>query len=278
MRPPLLLESDLALAAIDLLQNSVIFAPQETVALRLAIGSGIFERLPPAGPATCQQLAAATGCEFDFLQRILRMVSAMGVLKEIDEDTYEHTAVSRIYRTKAAQAASKHMWDRAGYEMSQFPKYFEKNNYRSPTDHMNTPAAFAWGEVDKDYFEVMQGHPPAQDIFDDAMSATTVVSAKAATGIFPFDQLEHQFEDGVVLVDVGGGKGQMIKIILEAYPHIKGRFVLQDLKMVVAGGTIVPRDRVDVMPYDFLKEVQPVKGGYLRPDCAKSSDVSPSHR
>lgn len=221
---------------------------------------GVFEKIPPVGTATSQQLAVATGSELDFLQRILRMLSAMGLLKETDEDTYAHTPTSHIYTQTVAQASTKHLWDRGVFEMSKFPAYFEKYGYKSPTDHMNAPSTYAWGESNMDYFEVMRRNPPAYDIFNDAMSTTAVISAKAATGSFPFDQLSAQTDDGFVLIDVGGGKGQMIKMLHEAYPGIKGKFMLQDLKVVLDGGTVVPKDRVEVKPYDFLNQVQPVKG------------------
>jgi len=72
-------------------------------------------------------------------------------------------------------------------------------------------------------------------------------------------------EDGVALVDIGGGKGQMLKAIQEAYPEMKGKLVLEDLKVVLDGGVVVSED-VKLQTYDFFKEVQPIKG---KPPCVE---------
>jgi hypothetical protein len=44
---------------------------------------------------------------------------------------------------------------------------------------------------------------------------------------------------------------------------LTGKFVLQDLRVVLAGGTVVPDNEVTVQPYDFFKEIQPVKGKFM---------------
>jgi hypothetical protein len=51
----------------------------------------------------------------------------------------------------------------------------------------------------------------------------------------------------------------MLKAIQEAYPKMKGKLVLEDLKVVLDGGVVVSKD-VKLQTYDFFKEVQPIKG------------------
>ncbi|KAJ5214419.1 hypothetical protein N7449_001588 [Penicillium cf. viridicatum] len=43
-------------------------------------------------------------------------------------------------------------------------------------------------------------------------------------------------------------------------PNFKGRYVLQDLPAVIAAGDRVCPPEVEVQPYNFFEEVQPVKG------------------
>lgn len=65
-------------------------------------------------------------------------------------------------------------------------------------------------------------------------------------------------DDSVVMVDVGGGVGQVLELVMKENPSVKGRFILQDL------GPIIEQARkknpaFEVMAYDFF-EPQPVQG------------------
>ena len=60
------------------------------------------------------------------------------------------------------------------------------------------------------------------------------------------------------LVDVGGNHGYDILDFQKRHPHIKGRFVLQDLSETLAG-IKTPLECIEVMPYDIFTE-QPIKG------------------
>jgi len=98
-------------------------------------------------------------------------------------------------------------------------------------------------------------------LFNNAMTIMAVLGLKPLGGLYPFDGLVAN-EDGVALVDIGGGKGQMSRVILEAYPMMKGKLVLEDLQVVLDGGVVVEQD-VRLLGYDFFKEVQPIKGKYI---------------
>jgi hypothetical protein len=65
--------------------------------------------------------------------------------------------------------------------------------------------------------------------------------------------------DGVVLIDVGGGKGHCVNEIVETWPGVDGMFALEDLGSVLDGRTLVTED-VILKPYNFFKEIQPIKG------------------
>jgi len=95
-------------------------------------------------------------------------------------------------------------------------------------------------------------------LFNDAMTIMAVLGLKPLGGLYPFDGLVEN-EEGVALVDVGGGKGQMLRVVGEAWPGMRGRLCLQDLQVVLDGGVVVDNE-VRLVAYDFFKEVQPIKG------------------
>ena len=95
-------------------------------------------------------------------------------------------------------------------------------------------------------------------LFNSAMAIQATIGLKDVLLAYPFDKLEAN-KDGVVMVDVGGGKGQFINELRSVYPNLQGLMALEDMDVVLQGGTVVP-DEVIKQPYDFFKEQQPIKG------------------
>lgn len=72
-----------------------------------------------------------------------------------------------------------------------------------------------------DFFSLLQQDPKATVAFNKVMT-----SLKDPLGdLYDFSSLQAE-EDGVILVDIGGGKGQSIQSIRSSYPTLKGRYVL----------------------------------------------------
>jgi demethylsterigmatocystin 6-O-methyltransferase len=66
---------------------------------------------------------------------------------------------------------------------------------------------------------------------------------------------------GAAFVDVGGGRGQQCAALLELYPELSGKVLLQDSQEVLDGVEI---EGVKNMPHDFFKE-QPIEGQGQKP-------------
>lgn len=253
----------LSRAATDPLQTIEEFTnqPLSHACARIATDMGVFGALTGES-ATLQQIASATGAEYDFTLRIMRALASVGLFHQVDEETYAHTPVSRMWTNPAAQASLTY-WEDTARTLLQFTPYFAKYGFKSPSDPMNTPVAFARGEQDTDVFTLMSRDLASLETFQKVMSIASKMSAKELCDTFRFDTLKTgDGDDGVVLVDVGGGKGQTLYEILEAFPQMQGRVVLEDLQVVLDTGTLVSEkgDRVKLQPYDFFKDVQPVKG------------------
>lgn len=136
--------------------------------------------------------------------------------------------------------------------------YYLKHGFKNPEDAKNSPFSFAHGETNKGVFDILEEQPERMKLFNSAMAIQATIGMKEVVQAYPFDKLEPNNE-GVVLVDVGGGKGQLINEIRTVYPNLKGSTALEDMKVVLEGGTIVADD-VKLQPYDFFKEEQPIKG------------------
>lgn len=136
--------------------------------------------------------------------------------------------------------------------------YYLRHGFKNPEDAKNSPFSFANGKDDKGIFDILEEQPERMKLFNSAMAIQATIGLKDVLLAYPFDKLEAN-KDGVVLVDVGGGKGQVINEIRAVYPNLQGSMALEDMDVVLQGGTVVP-DEVIKQPYDFFKEEQPIKG------------------
>ncbi|KAF9244803.1 hypothetical protein LCP9604111_7195 [Penicillium roqueforti] len=216
------------------------FQPHKVLCVRLAIEMRLFDNLPTSAPFTVEHLAKQAGTDLEFTSRIARALGALNIFEEVGEDTFKQTALSQEWNDKP---------------MSSYIEFFNTTGFVSPSDRLNTPFAFAKGAKNVDFFSLLQQDPKAATIFNEAMT-----SFKDPLGdLYNFSSLQVE-EDGVVLVDIGGGKGQSIQSIQSSYPNLKGRYVLQDLPAVIAAGDRMCSPEVEVQPYNFFEEVQPIKG------------------
>lgn len=241
------------------------FRHNVNVAVRIAVEMGLFGALPLSGePLVVAELAKKTNAEEEFVLRISRVLGAFDILQESDSSSgllaYSHTPLSRFLTTPPAQASTRHQFDNMlqGHALSA-GKYYLKHGFKNPEDAKNSPFTFAHSTHDASVFDILETMPERMAIFNSAMTITAVFGLNEVVTSYPFDHLEANAE-GLVLVDVGGGKGHVVNEIRSVYPHMKGRIVLEDMKVVLEGGTVVPEGEVALQPYDFFKEQQPIKG------------------
>jgi hypothetical protein len=248
--------------------------PYLNVTVRIALELSLFEAIPAFGHLTLKELAKEINTSEEFIFRLVRVLGAFEIL----EVTYPppnhppnhlmslaHTPMSRLLISPAAKASFRNHFEiLLPAHLSSAPGYYHKYGFKSPEDFKNVPFTFAHGAQDEGFFDLLVKDENKFKLFNDAMEIMAVLGMKPLGSLFAFDKLVSN-EDGVALVDIGGGKGQMLKAIQEAYPHMKGKLVLEDLKAVLDGGVIVSED-VKLQTYDFFKEVQPIKG---KPPCVE---------
>ena len=140
--------------------------------------------------------------------------------------------------------------------MSKLPDYLDSTSFKNPEDSVKNLFRYATG-AELDFFDWLHTQPRQLDIFSAAMAAssarqegpmTTKVSA-----LFPADDSEHH----VLVVDVGGGRGQILNALRKARPDLKGQMIVQDLPREIDGRN--PSKEVQGMAYDFFTP-QPIQG------------------
>jgi hypothetical protein len=241
------------------------YQPHQNACVRIAIELKIFDHLDDDEPIRLSELAARIDlADPEFTLRIVRALCASGVLGEQQLTTGEiavhHTALSKLWRQRgASQAYAKHQWDNMVLALSHLIPFLCKRGFQSPDDPSNSPFAYALGAENVDFFHLLQRYPERLASFNQGMTGT----ATSVVSIFPFGSLADVRDAPVCLVDVGGGRGHTTQEILTACPDLKGAaVVLQDLPAVLEHGDDLQVDltQVQVQPYDFLRDEQPLRG------------------
>ena len=203
------------------------------------------------GPMSTARLAEATGTHAPSLYRVLRSLASLGVLNEQPDGTFALTRLGARLRTDVA--ASMRSWamliDRAGA----FPAF------EPILDTVRTGRPGFDLAQGMSLFEYLGRNPHRWAGFQAAMSERTSAFAPSVAAGYDFSGMR-------TVVDVGGGNGTLLAVILQAHGHLRG--VLFDLPAVTVEARAALQaagvaDRCDVVGGDFFQAVPAGADGYI---------------
>ncbi|HEY2865719.1 MAG TPA: methyltransferase [Pyrinomonadaceae bacterium] len=218
-------------------------------ALGVAAELGIADQLS-SGPKTSADLATSVGAHEPSLYRILRSLASAGVFTETGERTFVNSPMSEMLRSDIPGSM------RSGARFMARPWHFAAWGnmlHSAKTGETTCPTTLGM-----EIFEFFAANPEESELFNDAMSAMSAMSAPAIVEAYDFSDID-------TLADIAGGHGRLLSQILKANPGLKG--ILFDLEHVIAGaGEMLERegvaDRVTTASGDFFKEV-PTADAYI---------------
>ncbi|KAH8807896.1 S-adenosyl-L-methionine-dependent methyltransferase [Xylogone sp. PMI_703] len=213
--------------------------------------------------------------------RLMKHLASMEVVHETGPDQYQVTNLSFVlseakyadafpYISSTNLAYSHFYFRRKGAipGIYRLPEYFARNNYTNPIDPMNGPFQYA-NNTSKHWFTwAKEQENNVFENFNNHMSAYNHGRPGwMDPGFYPIEERLLNYElsgdfdvEPVTLVDVGGGIGHDLAKFLSRFPEAPGRFILQELPIVIkqARGNTLNR-KIELMEYDFFTE-QNVKG------------------
>ncbi|XP_058213881.1 acetylserotonin O-methyltransferase-like [Rhododendron vialii] len=212
-------EDEEAQAHVDIWKY--VFGFVDMAVVKCAIQLGIPDALEAhGGPATLSDLSSALGCSPSALHRIMRFLVFRNILKE-GPAGYLQTPLSRLLMKNN----DKSMADFVLFEAS--PAMLAPWHALSAHARANGAPAFelAHGE---DIWKFAAEHPADRNLIDRAMACDARVAVPAIIEGCPelFDGLES-------VVDVGGGTGTVLRMLLKAFPGVR-RGINFDLPAVVS--------------------------------------------
>ncbi|MFE1171532.1 methyltransferase [Streptomyces sp. NPDC058773] len=177
-----------------------------SAALRTAVHHRIADHLAE-GPRTVEQLAGTTGTHAPHLRRVLRCLATRGVFREDAAGAYQLTPAAQQLRTDAPDSLCAAV-------LMATDQLFLRTSAAMPEAVARGGASFEW-IFGAPLFEHLLSDPAARRLFDDGMASVSarVDEAVAAACAFP--------ANGTV-VDVGGGRGGLLRAALRRHPQLTG--------------------------------------------------------
>jgi hypothetical protein len=192
-------------------------------------------RIPEAladGPRAVDELAREANVDADVLHRLLRALASDGVFEEHEPGTFGPNAGSEPL-LEPGWTAFAHLFGGVFYNA------IEDLDDAARTGAVTFPDTFGTG-----FWPWLAEHPEERAIFDRAMSSGRRLSADRLA------QLE--WEDGDVVVDVGGGNGALLVDLLRLRPGLRG--VVLDLPETVRDEAALGPD-IEFVAGSFFEEV-----------------------
>jgi hypothetical protein len=168
------------------------------------------------GPQGSDVLARATGTDARALYRVLRTLASVGVLVEDEAARFGLTPMGAGLQTGVP--GSLRAWALQNGEESY--RVWAEVLYSVHTGKSAFEHVFGMG-----VYDYRAHHPEAAARFNEAMTEWTQQAAPAVVAAYDFSAC-------TCVVDVGGGQGDLLIALLQAYPHLQG--VLVELPHVAA--------------------------------------------
>ncbi len=160
-----------------------------------------------SGARPSDDVARLTKTSPGALYRLLRALSSVGVLREHPGQRFGLTALGETLRSDAP--GSMRGWVLLSGEAFYQQAWLE-------ILHSIRTGGPAWEKVHRaPLFEYLAKHPEAASIFDEAMMSLSYWEARAVLSAYSFLGFN-------TVVDVGGGQGGLLTIILKAHPQLRG--------------------------------------------------------
>ncbi len=227
-------------AIIEMVQGFYV-----TRAIGVAADLNLSEHLKK-GEKSVSELARSTNSNEEALYRMLRMLASQDVFVEKKNRMF---ANNRLSKTLLDQKDSmRHMVIHQVNGINW--KMFEELNYV-----VKTGENAAQKVLGMDVFEYLEKNPDRNEIYNQAMTNSSLMLSYAILS-------EYNFSNAKNIIDIGGGQGILLAMILHKYKSISGKVF--DVPHVVEGAKIIAEqykvtDRFDTISGNFFKSIP--KGG-----------------
>jgi copper chaperone CopZ len=202
------------------------------------------------GPRSAEELASQTGTNPQALYRLMRATACVGVLAEGPDGTFSETPMSAVLRSNA-KPSLRALAIMGGREWH--GRGWSRLEYCVRTGKQALDQVYG-----AHVFEYFKQNPEEAQIFNDTMTALSMIDGPAVAEAYSFDSIHS-------IVDVAGGHGLLLATILARNPHLKG--TLYEVPHVLDGcrnGPLTPvMERCTLASGDMFSSVPAGADAYI---------------
>lgn len=188
------------------------------------------------------ELAVLTKTHEESLYRLMRMLASQGIFIEKKKKIFTNNRLSNTLLDR--QDSMRHMVIHQVNGINW--KMFEELDYV-----VKTGENAAQKVLGMDVFEYLEKNPDKNNIYNNAMTNSSLMLSYAILS-------EYNFSHAKNIIDIGGGQGILLSMILNKYPAING--YVYDLPHVVEGANEIAkeygvRDRLKTISGNFFESI-----------------------
>ncbi|MCK5169430.1 MAG: methyltransferase domain-containing protein [Bacteroidales bacterium] len=188
------------------------------------------------------ELAKLTKAHKESLYRLMRMLVSQGIFIEKKNHVFANNRLSRTMLDQ--QNSMRHMIIHQVNSINW--NMFEELDYV-----VKTGKNAAQKVLGMDVFEYLEKNPDRNEIYNQAMTNSSTMLSYAILS-------EYNFSKAKNIIDIGGGQGILLSMILHKYPKISG--AIFDLPHVVEGAKEIANqfkvsDRLDTISGNFFENI-----------------------
>ena len=191
----------------------------------------------------------------------MRVASALLFCEEMDEATYRANDLTSLLVKPGWIGALQ--WAETAYPIATNIRRFISSTGYANTGDPSAPPAFDFAH-DKSMWKVLEEQPSLRRSFNLWMRERRQHEERSWHKRFPpcaslTGAVLKKDLDAILLVDVGGANGSQAIDFKTTFPHLPGKYVLQDISYFTSGDAGEGPEGVEIMAYDFFTP-QPKKG------------------
>ena len=195
------------------------------------------------------------------LVRLMRVSCALLFSEEVDEMTYRANHMTSLLVKPGWKGAIR--WNEVLYPIVGDIRRFLSSTSFGHTRGESTPSVFEFSHGKK-IWKLLEEQPDQRHNFELLMRERKKHEENDWHRRFPPSALLSSANlktdpEAVLMVDIGGANGSQALSFKAQFPHLPGRYVVQDLFFPKPNGVSQPSEGVELMSYDFFTP-QPIKG------------------
>ena len=188
------------------------------------------------------EIAELTNTNEAALYRLMRMLASQGVFIEKENRVFANNRLSKTLLDQ--QNSMRHMIIHQANSINW--KMFDELDYV-----VKTGKNAAQKVLGMDVFEYLEKNPDRNEIYNQAMTNSSLMLSYAILS-------EYNFSKSKTIIDIGGGQGILLSMILHKYKSVKGKVF--DLAHVVEGAKKIAAqyevtDRMETISGNFFESI-----------------------